>query len=164
MVGGEESVYHRCHPVLSAIGARVKYCGSIGAGSVCKLVLNCMIESYSMVMAECFTLGLKGGLSPRALWEATEESHIGDVFLDLISRSLLKGKFEPGFALGLAYKDVGLAMDLGREVGVPLRHGTLAFQELMEAMGRPGWAQLDARTVMRLQEERAGVQFRLPDL
>ena len=164
MAGGEEEIYQRCYPVLNAIGETVKYCGAIGSGSICKLVLNCMGQSSFLVMAECFTLGLKAGLDPRILWETTQASNMGTVTMEVLSRTLLKGKFEPGFLLSLAYKDVGLALDLGKDVGVPLMYAALTHQQLLEAMNRPGWAQQDSRVAMQLQEERAGVQFRLPGL
>lgn len=164
MASGEEEIYQRCYPVLNAIGETVKYCGGIGSGSICKLVLNCMGQSSFLVMAECFTLGLKAGLDPRTLWETTQASNMGVVTMEVLSRTLLKGKFEPGFLLSLAYKDVGLALDLGKDVGVPLMYAALTQQQLLEAMNRPGWAQQDSRVAMQLQEERAGVQFRLPGL
>ena len=165
MASGEEEIYHRCYPVLNAIGETVRYCGAIGSGSVCKLMLNYMSASGYMVMMEGFTLGLKAGLDPRILWETTQASNLfGTTPLERFPRTLLKGNFEPGFFLSLAYKDLGLALELGKDVAVPLNHGALTFQELREAMNRPGWAQQDSSIAMQLQEERAGVQFRLPGL
>ena len=58
--------------------------------------------------------------------------------------------------LKLAHKDVSLATQLAREVGVPMRLTNLALEELTEAMNR-GWQDRDSRVAMLLQEERAGV-------
>jgi 3-hydroxyisobutyrate dehydrogenase len=74
----------------------------------------------------------------------------------------LPGTFEPAsFALRLAHKDVTLATELGRELGVPMRLSNLALADLTEALTR-GWGEKDSRVAMLLQEERAGVDIRVP--
>ena len=70
-----------------------------------------------------------------------------------------KGIAKPSFALHLAYRDVTLAVELGREVGVPGRLANLAREELTEALNR-GWCERDSRVAMLLEEERAGVASR----
>ena len=65
------------------------------------------------------------------------------------------------FALKLAHKDVTLAIELARSVGVPMQAGEHALAELSAAMKR-GWADRDCRVAMTLQEERAGVSVRVP--
>ena len=78
-----------------------------------------------------------------------------------MSRQYLQGRFDPpDFALRLARKDVGLAVELGREFEVPMRLANLTLQEMTEAMNR-GWGGRDSRTAMLLQEERAGVEVRV---
>jgi 3-hydroxyisobutyrate dehydrogenase-like beta-hydroxyacid dehydrogenase len=69
----------------------------------------------------------------------------------------LTGSYDPAdFALRLLHKDVSLACQLARDVGVPMRLTTLAHQELTEALGR-GWGGRDSRIGMLLQQERAGI-------
>ena len=73
----------------------------------------------------------------------------------------LPGTFDPpNFALRLAHKDVGLAVALGRELGVPMRLANLALEEMTEAMNR-GWAERDSRVAMTLELERAGVAIKV---
>ena len=75
----------------------------------------------------------------------------------------MPGKFDPpDFALQLARKDVDLAVALGREYDVPMRLANLTLQEMTEALNR-GWGNRDSRVAMLLQEERAGVQVRVPE-
>ncbi len=77
-------------------------------------------------------------------------------------RQFLPGRFDPPhFALALARKDVPLAVEVGREFDVPMRLANLTLQEMTEAVNR-GWAQRDSRSAMLLQEERAGVEVRIP--
>ena len=64
----------------------------------------------------------------------------------------------PDFALRLATKDVKLATELGRELGVPMRMCNLVYAEMREACNR-GWDGRDSRAVMLLEQERAGVKI-----
>ena len=82
---------------------------------------------------------------------------------DRLGNKFLTGKHDPAdFALRLLHKDVGLAVGLGREVGVPMRLANMAFEELTEAMNR-GWENRDSRVAMLLQQERAGVKIEVPE-
>src|SRR5262249_12604056 len=72
----------------------------------------------------------------------------------------LRGDFEPRFSLALARKDLGLAVELARATGVPMRLGTLSEQEMTEAIER-GWAPVYSPIFLPLQEERAGVEVSL---
>ena len=74
----------------------------------------------------------------------------------------MTGQFEPpSFQLRLAHKDVKLATELAKEVSVPMRLANMALEELTEAMNR-GWGGMDSRVAMRLQQERAGVEIKVP--
>ena len=80
------------------------------------------------------------------------------VLFDRMGGQFLTGRYDPpDFALRLLHKDVSLACQLGREVGVPMRLSHLALAELNEALNR-GWGERDSRVGMKLQEERAGIE------
>jgi 3-hydroxyisobutyrate dehydrogenase len=163
-VGGDEAVFKRHKPVLDAIGDQARYVGPIGAGSVAKLVHNCAGYAIQTALAEVFTLGVKAGVEPLALWQAVRQGALGRrrTFEGLVDQ-FLPGVFEPpAFALRLAHKDVTLATALGRELGVPMRAANLALAEMTEALNR-GWAERDSRVSMLLQEERSGVEIRVPE-
>ena len=90
-VSGDEQIFNRHKPVLDAMGDPAAYIGPIGAGSIAKLVHNCTSAVLGVALAEVFTDGgIKAGVNPA------------------------------DFALRLLHKDVGLAVGLGREVGVPM--------------------------------------------
>jgi 3-hydroxyisobutyrate dehydrogenase-like beta-hydroxyacid dehydrogenase len=166
MVGGDEDVFQQCKPVLDLIGDKVRYTGSIGSGSICKLMHNCLGYGFQTLIAECFTLGVKAGLDPKILWRALLDGGIGSgLFLkEILPDTYFRGHFDPPrFKLKLAFKDVSLATELGREFNVPMAGAEIAFQELMTAMNR-GWGEKDSRVSMLLQEERAGnVEVRIDD-
>jgi len=163
-VGGDEAVFLRHKPVLDAIGDQVVRVGPIGAGAIAKLVHNCAGYAIQTALAEVFTLGVKAGVEPLALWQAVRQGAVGrQRGFDRLADNFLRGRYDPpSFALRLAHKDVSLATALAREYHVPMRVANLALAELTEALNR-GWGDRDSRVAMLLQEERAGVQVRVDE-
>jgi 3-hydroxyisobutyrate dehydrogenase len=159
-VGGDRAAYDKFKPVLDAMGDRPSYVGAIGTATVAKLVHNMSSYAISCALAETFTMGVKAGMDPVALWEAVRQGVTGRrLTLDGLLNQFLPGKYDPpDFALKLATKDVKLATALGRELGVPMRICNLAYSEMMEACNR-GWEGRDSRIVMVLEQERAGVKI-----
>lgn len=158
MVGGDRDVYERVKPALDAIGDRVGYIGGVGSGSIAKLMHNCIGYGLQTIVAECLTLGVKAGVDAAPLFEAICNGSVGrgSTFANTYPNTYLAGNFDPpSFALRLAHKDVGLALELAREYGVPMSVGSIAYQEMTAALNR-GWADKDSRIAMLLQEERAG--------
>ncbi len=164
MVGGDQSVFDRFEGVLGAIGSHVVYCGPVGNGSVCKICNNLMSMGTGVLLAEALTLGVKAGVDLAILADAIANSSGSSRRLtEKFPRFLFQGNFDPGFATALAAKDVRLATDLGREYGVPMDLSNLVNQRHVEAMFR-GWGPEDSDAVARIQEEKAGVQLRLPEI
>jgi len=145
------------------IGDQPLYVGPIGAGTVAKLAHNAASFAVQAALAEVFTLGVKGGVEPLALFKALRQGASGRKrTFDRLAEHFLPGKYDPAaFSLRLAHKDVSLAMELAREAGVPMKIGAIALQELEEGMRR-GWSERDCRVAMTLQTERAGVEVKVP--
>jgi 3-hydroxyisobutyrate dehydrogenase len=163
MVGGERAVFERARPVLETVARRVLYTGGIGTGSIAKLMHNCASFTLDLVMAECWTVGVKAGVAPEVIVEVFNQAALGQM-MSLKVRlpaTYLRGNFEPRFSLKLARKDVGLALELARAADVPMRLSALCEREMVEAIER-GWANQDASIFLTLQEERARVQVRIP--
>jgi 3-hydroxyisobutyrate dehydrogenase-like beta-hydroxyacid dehydrogenase len=159
-VGGDESVFQEHKAVLDAIGDKVAYIGPIGSATVAKLVHNMSGYALACTLAETFSMGVKAGVEPLALWQAVRQGLVGRrlTFDGLVDR-FLPGEYDPpAFALKLAHKDATLAVALGRELGVPMPMCDLALSEMTEALAR-GWGGRDLRIVMLLAQERAGVEI-----
>jgi 3-hydroxyisobutyrate dehydrogenase len=158
--GGNEDVFEKWQPVLDMIGDAARYIGPIGAGSVAKLVHNCFGYIATAAAAEVFSMGVKAGIEPLAIWEAVRQGAIGRRgAFDSLTDQFLPNKYEPpAFALRLAHKDVSLATGLGRELNVPMRMANLALADLAEGLNR-GWGDRDSRSMMLCQLERAGVKI-----
>ena len=163
MAGGEPAAFARARPLFDAIAKRVMHVGGIGAGSVAKILHNSATFTLDLVMAECWTVALKAGVDAATIVDVFNEASLGHM-MNLKVRlpaTLFRGDFDPRFSLALARKDLGLALDLARATDTPMRLGALCEQEMIEAIGR-GWANHDASIFLTLQEERAGVEVRLP--
>ncbi len=159
-VGGDSEAFAQFRHVLDGFADQVFYVGPIGAGCVTKLVHNCAGYAIQAALAEVFSMGVKAGVEPLALWKAVRQGALGRRrTFDRLPEQFLLGKYEPpSFALRLAHKDVTLATQLARELQVPMRVADLAHAELTEALNR-GWAGRDSRVSMLLQLERAGVEI-----
>jgi 3-hydroxyisobutyrate dehydrogenase len=157
-VGGDKAAFDRFQPVLNAMGDQVRYIGPIGAGTIAKLTHNCASAALSVLLAEVFTMGVKAGVEPLALFEAIRHGATGRMrTFDVIGNRFLPGDFDKAsFALRLVHKDVTLGMQLGREFNVPMRLVGLVHEELTEALNR-GWGARDSKSVMELQVERAAL-------
>jgi 3-hydroxyisobutyrate dehydrogenase len=160
--GGDRGAFDKWIAVLDTIGDQASYIGPIGAGSVAKLVHNCYGYIATAAAAEVFSMGVKAGIEPLAIWEAVRQGAIGRRgAFDSLTDQFLPDTYEPpAFALRLAHKDVSLATALGRELNVPMRLANLALADLAEGLNR-GWGNRDSRAIMVLQTERAGVEVKV---
>jgi 3-hydroxyisobutyrate dehydrogenase len=98
-------------------------------------------------------------MDPLELWEAVRQGALGRKrTFDRLGDQFLVDRYEPpSFTLRLAHKDVSLAVEMGRSLGVPMRLCNLVLEDFCEALNRPGWEGKDSRVPMRMQLDRAGV-------
>ena len=161
-VGGDAEVFKKYEAVLRQIGDQPYYVGPIGAGTVAKLAHNAASFTVQAALAEIFTLGVKAGVEPLALFKALRQGATGRKrTFDRLPEHFLPGVYDPpAFTVRLAHKDMTLAMELAVAEGVPMKIGQVALDELAAAMQR-GWSDRDCRVAMTLQEERAKVSVRV---
>ena len=160
LVGGDRALYEEVLPALRAIGDKPIYCGPSGAGQVCKLVNNYITLSLQPLLAEAFSIGVKAGVDAGTLFEAVSRSTGNTRSMQWrYPPGVMKGDFTPTFTVDLVLKDLGLAIGLAEDFGVPLQFGPLAYGEYAES-SKQGRGGLDVGAVALLQEERAGVEIR----
>jgi len=164
LVGGDKAVWDKYKPVFEQIADQAQYIGDIGSGTITKLAHNMASSAMKTVLAEVITMGVKAGMEPLTLWKAMRSGVAGRArgFDNVVN--FLTGKMDPpSFALRLAQKDVNLALQLGRELDVPMRLCNALGQDMHEAMSR-GWGGRDAQAVLALQNERAGIEpIKIPE-
>ena len=158
MVGGDRATYDLHKPVLDLIGDKVMYCGGLGSGAVSKIVNNLIGLSVGVLLSEAFTMGIKWGVDAQTLYEAVSRSSGNTTSMHSFPNGIFQRKFEPGFQLDLAAKDVGLATQLGRELRVPMEMSNIAQQRYIDGQNR-GYGRMASGAVAIVQEDRAGVKI-----
>jgi 3-hydroxyisobutyrate dehydrogenase len=162
-VGGTRKAYTRARPLLETMGEpeRISHLGPSGSGYTVKLLLNLMWFMHAVAAAEALTVGVKAGVPLDKLHHALTHSQANSVFMEQDVRMILDhGDYDEGFAMKLVSKDLRLAVDLARDVGVPVELAALVEQ--INARARVAFG--DSAGEMssgRLYEELAGVQLRL---
>lgn len=162
--GGPEEAFARARPLFEAMGdpARIFHLGGNGAGYTVKLLLNLLWFIESVAVAEVLTVGARAGVSLDRLHAALVGSPANSVFLERDVRMVLDdGDYDDAFPMRLVTKDLGLAVDLAREVGVPVELSALVEQIHRRARAAYGDAAGEISAV-RLYEDAAGVSLRLP--
>jgi 2-hydroxymethylglutarate dehydrogenase len=159
MVGGDQAHLQKVHGILQTMGNKVIYVGDVGCGNVAKLVNNLISLTCNTITAEAFVLGVKAGVDPQVLWEITTSGTANNWNLQQYPQTVFRGNFEPGFRLSLGSKDIGLAMQLGREYGVPLFVGAAVEQSLLEAKAA-GFEEKSVDAVALYLEKLVGVEVR----
>ena len=163
-VGGSDSVFERARPLLLAMGdaARVFHVGGNGAGYTVKLLLNLMWFIESVAVGEVLTVGVRAGVSLEKLHAALVGSPANSVFLERDVRMVLDdGDYDEAFPMQLVTKDLGLAVDLARDVGVPVELTALVEQIHRRVRNLYG-DDAGEISAVRLYEDLAGVRVRLP--
>jgi 2-hydroxy-3-oxopropionate reductase len=159
MVGGKESVFEACWSILEAMGKSIVYVGGHGSAQIIKLCNQVAVTLGQIAAFEAFTLGAKAGLKPeviqRVLSKTTARSW---VIQDKMPRTVLAGNFESGFKLRLMCKDLRLALELAKEMDVPLFALTLAYN-LYILVKSQGKGELENSVVSTLYQEAAGIDL-----
>ncbi|MGA2012368.1 MAG: NAD(P)-dependent oxidoreductase [Solirubrobacteraceae bacterium] len=161
-VGGDTADYARALPVLEAIGnpARIVHLGGHGAGYAVKLLLNLTWFIQAVATAEVLTMGVRAGVELDRLHSALVNSPASSVFLERDVVPLLdRGDYDEGFAMKLVTKDLALAVDLARDVGVPVELASLVEQIHRRARAAYG-DEAGEMSAIRLYEDLTGVQLR----
>ncbi|MGF1597808.1 MAG: NAD(P)-dependent oxidoreductase [Acidimicrobiales bacterium] len=159
MVGGPEDVFATYQPVLDTFAAKVVRCGDVGAGNVVKLVNNMLAFISMMGITEGLLLGVKAGVEPAVLQEVIEASSGASFAWPGSTRAILRDRLAPTFTTTLASKDIGLAVSLAEELGVPVPMGSHT-RDLIDGYRDSGFAAEDLLATVKALEEAAGFQIR----
>ena len=162
-VGGPEEAFDRALPLLRAMGdpERIFHLGRSGAGYTVKLLLNLLWFIESVAVGEVLTVGVRAGLSLDKLYSALVGSPANSNFLERDVRSVLDaGDYDEAFPMRLVTKDLGLAVDLARDVGIPVELTALVEQIHRRARAIYG-DDAGEISALRLYEDLAGVELRL---
>ena len=148
MIGGDPETIKAAEPILGVMGKKWFHLGPNGAGQTIKLAMNAILALQVEALAEAIALVKAAGLQPEKLVEVMQSSMARSGVLDVKSQNLLKGDYTPSFPLRLMLKDIDLALDLAKQVGVTLP-ATAAAQQTYGQVKREAKEDLDYSGVMR---------------
>ncbi len=163
--GGDRAVFERARPLFEVIGdpARIFHLGPSGSGYTVKLLLNLLWFIHSVAAAEVLSVGVRAGVSLDRLHAALVGSPANSNFLERDLRMVLEeGDYDEAFPMRLVTKDLGLAVDLARDVNMPVELTGLVEQIHRRARAAYG-DDAGEISVVRLYEELAGSPLRLGD-
>jgi len=162
MVGGPADIVVRCRPLLDCMGTDFFHCGELGAGQTMKLINNLLASAVSEASIEALVTGTKAGLTLDTMMSVLRTTLAWNNALAIgMPKRPLAGDFSPGFMMKLAHKDCRLALQMVESLGVTAPVGRAAFASLDEGL-RKGLAEHDVGALLKLREEAAGVEVRLP--
>jgi 2-hydroxy-3-oxopropionate reductase len=159
MVGGKKEVFDRCLEVFQVMGKNIVHVGSIGAGGAVKLANQVIVAGTIQAVAEGLVLGAKSGVDPELMVKAVSGGLARCGILENRAPRILDGIFDPGFMVRLHLKDLGLALNAGKALGVPLPM-TSYINEMLKALVAQGKGSQDHSSLIQIVEEMAGVKVR----
>jgi 3-hydroxyisobutyrate dehydrogenase len=161
LVGGERAAYERHLGAFAAIGGTVLHIGPLGSATAIKLLTNMLAFVHLVALGEALMMAKRSALDLRVAFAAIQASSGNSFVHETESQVILNGSYDIGFTLALACKDLGLACQLGRDLGVPLALAGLVEQTFRRARARYGddaWSPM----VVKLLEDALGTDLRAP--
>jgi 2-hydroxy-3-oxopropionate reductase len=155
MVGGEDDDFERARPLFQVMGETVVHVGGTGAGQVVKACNQIVVALVIEAVAEAMVLGTKAGVAPGKVVEVLSGGLASNKVLEVKGEKFLSHDFAPGGKVEYHRKDLGIALEAGREYGVMLPVAALVEQMFgaLETKGRGGW---DHSALITLIEDGSG--------
>lgn len=158
MVGGAAADLQRVRPLLERMGRAVFHVGALGAGHAMKCINNLVTSITFSATMEGLVIGKRYGLDPAAMLDVLDESTGGSwITRNHIRQRVLSRSFDDPFKLDLMLKDMGIALELGRDAQLPLPLSGLG-QQLWRAAALAAGPGASVSELARWVEQQAGVQ------
>jgi len=156
MIGGASDDVEKVRPVLEAMGKTITHVGPIGSGQLTKAINQVVIAATYLGVAEGMALGLKAGLDMEKVVAAIAGGAAGSWVLDNRASFMVKNDYPLGFRVRLHAKDLKIALEAAREIGVTLPVSALVEQVESGLIGR-GFGDEDVSAMARSIRELSGL-------
>jgi 2-hydroxy-3-oxopropionate reductase len=156
MCGGSDRAVDRARPIFDVLAKTTTHIGPPGAGQVTKAANQVVVALTIQAVAEALTPARHAGVDPARVREALLGGFAPSRILDLHGQRMLDGAFDPGFKLHLHRKDLAIALQLGREVQMPLL-ATGQAAGLMDALLAQGAGEQDHSALALVYERLSGL-------
>ena len=155
MCGGDEAVFAKVRPLLELMGKNITLVGGNGDGQTTKVANQIIVALNIAAVGEALLFASKAGADPAKVRQALMGGFASSRILEVHGERMIKRTFEPGFRIRLHQKDLGLALQGARELGVALPQ-TAGAAQLMQACAANGMADLDHSALVKALELMAG--------
>ena len=149
MLGGDESTYERVAPVLDHYAKKHLLIGPVGHGQISKMVNQICIAGLVQALAEGLNFAQQVGVDPTKVVEVISEGAAGSWQMENRAGTMLEGQFEFGFAVDWMRKDLAMALEEARRLGVPLPTTEDVDRRYAEIQALGG-GRLDTSSLIRL--------------
>ncbi|MGH8805015.1 MAG: 2-hydroxy-3-oxopropionate reductase [Polaromonas sp.] len=154
MVGGEQPAFDRIKPLFDLMGKNVTLVGAAGDGQVCKVANQIIVALNIAAVGEALVFASKAGADPAKIRQALMGGFAASRILEVHGERMIKRTFAPGFRIALHQKDLNLALQGARALGVALPQTAIAAQ-LMQSCVALGHGQADHSALVRALESMA---------
>ena len=160
MVGGEPEIFDKIEPYFEIMGKNIVHVGDNGAGQTCKVANQIVVALTIEAISEALLFASKAGADPSKVREALLGGFAQSRILDLHGERMIKRTFDPGFRIKHQQKDLNLALQGARVLGISLPN-TATTQELYNSVVADGGENLDHSALVLALERMAGHQVAL---
>jgi 2-hydroxy-3-oxopropionate reductase len=158
MVGARESAFERVQPLLALMGKNITLVGEVGAGQITKVANQIIVALNIAAVSEALVFASKAGADPAKVRQALMGGFAASRILEVHGERMIKRTFNPGFRIGLHQKDLNLALQGAKALGVALP-GTANAAQLMQVCAAQGWGEMDHSALVRALELMAAHQL-----
>lgn len=156
MVGGEADVLQRVKPILEHLGKTITLVGGVSSGQITKAINQVIIAGTYAAVAEGMAIGLAAGIDINAAHQAVSGGAAGSWVLTNRAMNMVNGAYPLGFRTRLHRKDLNIALETARDLGVPIP--VSAYVEQIETgLMKRGFGEEDVSNIARAVREAAGL-------
>lgn len=159
LVGGEAAIFDRHKPAFEVMGNRIFLMGPIGSAALIKVITNMLAFIHLVADGEALMLAKRGGVDLKTAWQAIAASSGSSFVHETEGQLILNGSYDIAFTMDLALKDLGFAMDFGREYGVPMDLAGLTNQTFVKGRAAYGGG-AQSTQIVKLLEDVLGTDLR----
>ena len=152
LAAGDKDLFDFHHKALEAIGNKIFHMGPIGSAAVIKVITNMLAFIHLVADAEALMLAKRGGLDLAQAWKAITASSGTSFVHETEGQLILNGSYDIAFTMDLALKDLGFAMNFGKEFGVPLELASLTNQTFIKGKAAYGGAAQSTQIAKLLED------------
>jgi len=151
MVGGPLAAFERLRPLFELMGKNITLVGGNGDGQTCKVANQIIVALNIAAVGEALLFASKAGADPAKVRQALMGGFAASRILEVHGERMIKRTFAPGFRIGLHQKDLNLALQGARALGVALPQ-TASAAQLMQVCSANGMQDLDHSALVRSLE------------